>query len=152
MSTAPVWWWESESTCIGNACVPDILLVEVTSIPNAEDQVTTIFKKIDDIYTISEEGFGVIFDISKLDMQLHHWKVLLQTGKFFKNMGTPKRSKASRGIAIIVGSKDAQTLVNRATALFPSPVEVKCHCNMKDAVCMFESNTEHVANAASQVG
>ena len=152
MSTESNWWWKCDSTNIGNACVPDVLLVEVTSIPNTEDQVSIIFQKIDDIYTISEEGFGVIFDISKLDMQLRHWKVLLQTGKFFQNMGTPKRSKASRGIAIIVGSKNAQTLVNRATALFPSPVEVKCHCNMKDAVCMFESNTDHVANAASQVG
>lgn len=149
MPNTSTWWWESESTSIGNACIPDILLVEVRSIPNVEDHVTTIFQKIDDIYTISENGFGVIFDISKLDMQLHHWKVLLQTGKFFQNMGIPKRSKASKGIAIIVGSTDAQTLVNRATTLFPSPVEVRCHCSMKDAVRMFESTTEHTVHIGS---
>ena len=152
MSTESNWWWESDSTCIGNSCVPDVLLVEVTSIPNTEDPVSIIFQKIDDIYTISEEGFGVIFDISKLDMQLRHWKVLLQTGKFFQNMGTPKQSKASRGIAIIVGSSVTQALVNRATAMFPSPVEVKCHCSMKDAVCMFDSSTERLATVTSQVG
>lgn len=146
MSIASPWRWEctSGSTCIGKiADLANISLVKFNYIPDTAEQVDIVLQKIDEmIYTNSECGFGVIFDISGTDMQLRQWWVLMQTGKFFQGMEMSKRSKASQGIAIIVRSPDAQMLVNRVAALFPSPVKVNCYCSLDEAIYMFESSSK----------
>lgn len=98
------------------------------------DCLVAAFEAIDAIYE-ANEGFGIIFDISSVDIQLtRHWCALLRAGQFFHGMGTQRRARASRGVAVVVKTEDSCSCVNRALALFPSPVPVWCCSTLYEAL------------------
>lgn len=118
--------------------IPDVLSVKVPTLPASNEVMNTMLDKLDRIYS-TNRGFGIIFDLSDIEINMSHWAMLMQSGEFFIRMDTSKRLKASKGIAIIVGSDDTRKLINQAVALFPSPVTVTCCRNMHQAVCSFQS-------------